>query len=249
MASDATLVGSIQTGDATSIESTFKETMAQKVVGQINDRRGDVLDSMFDSEGNYLREAQVNEGTRPLSFEDAKSRYVHRFTTEHVPKWAGDKRSDGSHYAPHYASDKEWYDNIDFPGEGAVPTKRFKRSESRNQSWPHGQSLKEPYKIGMKEGVITEGGCQACGGRGYTATGTLALNSPDGASCPTCNGTGNSHREERKWEKNMICACDEDCGNPAHAEKGGCPNHTDDSSENINHMGRVCKDCAPFHRS
>ena len=60
--------------------------------------------------------------TRKISFRDACRQYVNRFTLDHVPQWA---RAPYYHttakqyvgYAPHFASDREWYDATRFPGE------------------------------------------------------------------------------------------------------------------------------------
>lgn len=89
---------------------------------------------------------------RKVSFERAKALYVHRYTMEHVPAWVqcgtltGD---DGvpTFYAPQYASDREWYDNTVFPGEPDFPEWQDNwHCYSRNQTWPLGKSLSQPYK-------------------------------------------------------------------------------------------------------
>lgn len=51
------LVSSMSVGAALDIESSFKEVLSQKVLSAIEDRRPEVLDSMFDTEGNYQRES------------------------------------------------------------------------------------------------------------------------------------------------------------------------------------------------
>jgi hypothetical protein len=82
-----------------------------------------------------------------ISFEEAKQLYVHRYTMEHVPNWAkGNPCPNGKYYAPQYRSDKEWYDNTLFPGEGHI-SKRSEHCESSNQSWPLGQWLNYPYEV------------------------------------------------------------------------------------------------------
>lgn len=81
------------------------------------------------------------------SFEQACSRYVHRFTMDHVPEWARMVREDGTFYAPQYRSDREWYDNTLFPGEAAYPFgKRDTSCFSTGATWPLGQSLAKPYR-------------------------------------------------------------------------------------------------------
>ncbi len=83
---------------------------------------------------------------RPLTFDEAKRRYVHRYTMEHVPAWALNSASSGKYYAPQYRSDREWYDNTEFPGEGSVEVKSS-YCHSSNQSWPLGTWLDQPYEV------------------------------------------------------------------------------------------------------
>lgn len=75
---------------------------------------------------------------RPISFEQAKARYVNRYTMEHAPSWAH-KLCDGKRYAPHYRTDREWYDNTKFYGESELAGKGY--CYSTNQSWPLGLFL------------------------------------------------------------------------------------------------------------
>ncbi len=82
---------------------------------------------------------------RPLTLEQAKAIYVHRFTMEHVPDWARGQRCDGSYYAPQYRSDADWYENTKFPGESGIP-KDADSCESSNQTWPLGDRLDSPFK-------------------------------------------------------------------------------------------------------
>jgi hypothetical protein len=79
------------------------------------------------------------------TFEEAKARYVHRFTMEYVPRWALEQRPDGSHYAPQYRSDREWYEHTKFPGEPGLHG-NSKRCETTGQTWPLGQTLSAPYR-------------------------------------------------------------------------------------------------------
>lgn len=84
---------------------------------------------------------------RSISFDEAKRRYLSRFTCEHIPVWAKYPRKDGSYYAPHYLTDLEWYNSTAFPGEpdcAADETSCF----SHSQSWPLGSKLSKPYQIG-----------------------------------------------------------------------------------------------------
>lgn len=82
---------------------------------------------------------------RPLTLEQAKARYPHRFTMEHVPAWAADKRPDGNYYAPQYETDQEWYERTLFPGEGHVRITED-HCTSNNPTWPMGLWLAQPFK-------------------------------------------------------------------------------------------------------
>lgn len=94
--------------------------------------------------------------TRKLSFEQAKAKYVHRYTMEHVPQWAKEPAPNGKHYAPQYSTDREWYDNTFFPGENGIEA-NDRHCRSDKQSWPLGQWLDTPYKdaSNVKHFVVT----------------------------------------------------------------------------------------------
>jgi hypothetical protein len=79
--------------------------------------------------------------TKRPTFEQAKRKYVHRYTMEHTPLWAMRQRQDGTFYAPQYRSDQEWYDNTIFPGEETFVPRNG--SVSMGQTWPLGQSLQK----------------------------------------------------------------------------------------------------------
>jgi hypothetical protein len=81
--------------------------------------------------------------TNKMSFQEAKTRYIHRFTMEHVPVWAERPGPDGKYHAPEYQSDAEWYDNTMFP-----PHTPFLDQEchSTGRTWPLGTVwLDKPY--------------------------------------------------------------------------------------------------------
>ena len=80
---------------------------------------------------------------RAITFEQARSQYVHRFTMAHVPQWALGQRVDGTYYAPQYVSDREWYERTAFFSEDELATRKY--CHSRCPSWPLGQSLMAPY--------------------------------------------------------------------------------------------------------
>jgi hypothetical protein len=86
---------------------------------------------------------------RPISFEQAKARYPHRFTMEHVPAWALLRPCDHGgtmtkHYAPTHRTDREWYENTLFPGEGFV-RKNEKHCFVVRHSFPMGLWLDQPF--------------------------------------------------------------------------------------------------------
>ena len=80
---------------------------------------------------------------RAITLNEARNKYPHRYTLEHVPAWARKAREDGTYYAPQYRSDAEWYENTTFPGEGHIP-KRSRHCESTGCTWPMGQALTQP---------------------------------------------------------------------------------------------------------
>ena len=75
--------------------------------------------------------------------------FIHRFTMDHVPAWAREKRGDGSYYAPHFASDDEWLSNTSFAvkADGRLDA-RFSHCDSSGLTWPLGDSLTAPYRKG-----------------------------------------------------------------------------------------------------
>lgn len=57
--------------------------------------------------------------------------YVHRYTKEHKPKWANEKRPDGREYQPHHATDADWLKHTKFAvkKDGRLDT-RVRHSQS-----------------------------------------------------------------------------------------------------------------------
>jgi len=84
---------------------------------------------------------------RPLTLEQAKAKFINRFTMDHVPVWATRQREDGTYYAPQFASDAEWYALATFPGEGNVAP-NCRHLFAGVPTWPLGQSLDHPYRVG-----------------------------------------------------------------------------------------------------
>jgi hypothetical protein len=84
--------------------------------------------------------------TRP-AYQQAKARWVNRYTMEHVPSWARIADDNGKYYAPQFATDMEWYENTLFPGEaGHVGTAAT--CYTTGQTWPLGQWLDQPFPQG-----------------------------------------------------------------------------------------------------
>jgi hypothetical protein len=78
------------------------------------------------------------------TLEQALAQYPHRYTMDHTPEWARRPRPDGTFYAPHFRSDREWYENTTFPGEGKHGLENRRFCHTSNQTWPLGQSLDKP---------------------------------------------------------------------------------------------------------
>jgi hypothetical protein len=95
-----------------------------------------------------IRQNKIKEKMKRLSFQQACSKYIHRFTMDHVPQWAADKMPSGDYYAPQYSSDLEWYENTYFPGEiQHIMGKNHKGNcDSRNCSFPLGTFLTSPFQ-------------------------------------------------------------------------------------------------------
>ena len=79
-----------------------------------------------------------------MAFEQAKNRYVHRFTADHIPDWARQKADNGRYHAPGFSSDRDWYEKTIFPGEGNISSRsRFCESKP---DFPFGKWLVEPFR-------------------------------------------------------------------------------------------------------
>lgn len=110
---------------------------------------------LYKENGNKFKkhEVKMSDGTRPIPFEEACRRYTQRFTMEHIPTWADKpiKLMDGTQVypAPHYATDKEWYENTEFLGEGTMAVRKYCRN--LNQSYPCGRYLEIPFREYVKK--------------------------------------------------------------------------------------------------
>jgi hypothetical protein len=73
--------------------------------------------------------------------EAAKTRFVHRFTAEHVPAWYnGNAHSAGGKMYPHFASDADWLANTEFclTKDGRRFNEAMKYCRS-SPTWPKGR--------------------------------------------------------------------------------------------------------------
>lgn len=72
--------------------------------------------------------------------------FVHRFTMEHVPRWARTPFADGRFPSPQFKSDAEWLERTSFATrkDGRLDT-RAKFCDS-DPTWPMGfETLTEPF--------------------------------------------------------------------------------------------------------
>jgi hypothetical protein len=79
-----------------------------------------------------------------LAAEDQKTvlaAYVHRYTREHVPRWARQPQPDGTPYPVHFASDAEWLAHTRFHvrADGRLD-ERFRMCMS-SPTWPDNPEL------------------------------------------------------------------------------------------------------------
>lgn len=80
---------------------------------------------------------------RPLTLQQAKARYPHRYTMEHVPAWARKACDNGRFYAPQFKTDAEWYAATKFYGESELASRSH--CHTSGQTWPLGQWLDAPF--------------------------------------------------------------------------------------------------------
>lgn len=88
-------------------------------------------------------EEKSSTGVRPLSFEAACKRVTDRFTTEHVPGWAGKVCPNGYYPGPHFGSDREWYNKTEFIGFNTKAARQYIREGK--PSYPLGKWLEKPF--------------------------------------------------------------------------------------------------------
>ena len=86
---------------------------------------------------------------RPISFDQARNQYGHRFTADHIPAWAEKRLDVGKYYAPQYDSDAQWYERTLFNGEDEIADKNH--CYSADESWPLGTFLPTPYTPVVRE--------------------------------------------------------------------------------------------------
>jgi hypothetical protein len=93
-----------------------------------------------------------------MTFDEAKRRFPHRFTCEHVPTWAHvpflHSTLGAVYYAPQYHDDWEWYEATTFPGESGLHG-NSKHCNSGNPSWPLGRGfLREPFHLNRNQSAV-----------------------------------------------------------------------------------------------
>lgn len=79
-----------------------------------------------------------------LTFEQARARYVHRYTMQHVPQWSTKMCGNGKYYAPQFETDEQWYAATKFPGEPGLH-RNCKYCITGEPTWPLGQWLDSPF--------------------------------------------------------------------------------------------------------
>ena len=87
--------------------------------------------------------------SRAISFEEAKRRYVNRYTMEHVPTWSRTRPADHGgtetrYYAPQFRTDREWYENTRFYGESGHIGRKGE-CFTTGQTFPLGHWLDRPF--------------------------------------------------------------------------------------------------------
>lgn len=82
---------------------------------------------------------------RNVSFAQAKADFPNRYTVENVPAWARQPATNGKYEAPHFQTDKEWYDNTVFPGEPGLHG-NARECRTSGETWPLGRWLNAPLK-------------------------------------------------------------------------------------------------------
>lgn len=86
--------------------------------------------------------------------------YVHRHTGNHKPRWAGEKRPDGSFYPLQFASDAEWLGNTRFAVTAHGDLDRRVRECYSSPTWPRNPELRKrdassPGYLGSVEKAAT----------------------------------------------------------------------------------------------
>lgn len=75
----------------------------------------------------------------PEEQEICLTKFVHRFTREHVPQWAKSPRPDGTAYKPQFASDRDWLENTRFRVTKSGRLDRRAKYCHSSPTWPDGQ--------------------------------------------------------------------------------------------------------------
>lgn len=90
-----------------------------------------------------LVEVRGGNGERPLSIDEARRRFVKRFTLNHIPHWAKHKLPNGKYPGPRYESDQHWYATSEFIGFGATGVRKYIREGK--PTYPVGRFLDAPF--------------------------------------------------------------------------------------------------------
>jgi hypothetical protein len=79
----------------------------------------------------------------PPAREQAKARFVHRFTREHKPTWARGKRPDGKSYRVQFASDADWLEHSEFAVTKSGKLDARSSHCVSHPTWPDGEGFDE----------------------------------------------------------------------------------------------------------
>lgn len=85
-----------------------------------------------------------------LSYElqrEVLSKYVHRYTREHVPSWARKEWKDGKPYPVQFDSDRDWLANTFFSVTTSGRLSRREKHCRSNPTWPDNPELRAKYSV------------------------------------------------------------------------------------------------------
>jgi hypothetical protein len=85
---------------------------------------------------DYVNGARLS----PALQQEARRRYVHRFTGEHAPAWTRSPRPCGRPYPVHFRDDSDWLANTDFPVTKAGRLADRPSACQSRPTWPNGKN-------------------------------------------------------------------------------------------------------------